>query len=120
MYYRRTRRLDIKLITDIRLLPQAEEPSPRDEWTRVPLDLRYGLRGSPPLYMWYRLSQTGGQMSAQDKANLITELDIVYGDGTPWYGFERLEPATMVAKPPRIEDTWLTFRRGVKGMCPSM
>lgn len=113
LYYRRTRRQDIPLITEIRLLPAGDQPSPPDGWQKVDLSLRSGIIGTPPLFMWYHLGKSTSQMSAEERANLITELDVLYGDDVPWYGFERLSPATMVGGGGK-EDTWITYRRGVK------
>ena len=53
-------------------------------------------------------------MSAKEKANIITELDILYGQDVPWYGFEKIEPPTLPATT-KFDATWLTYRRGVKG-----
>lgn len=69
--------------------------------------------GSPPLYLWYQLGKTSGEMTAAERANLVTELDVLYGDDIPWYGFEKLEPATLLHRKD-VESTWLTMRRGVK------
>lgn len=52
-------------------------------------------------------------MSPEEKANIITELDVLYGEDTPWYGFEKLEPST-IAQRGNVEATWITYRRGVK------
>jgi hypothetical protein len=53
-------------------------------------------------------------MSATEKANIITELDILYGQDVPWYGFEKFQPPTLPANA-KYDATWLTYRRGVKG-----
>jgi len=52
-------------------------------------------------------------MSPEEKANIITELDVLYGEDIPWYGFEKLEPATL-PEGGKVEATWITYRRGVK------
>lgn len=52
-------------------------------------------------------------MNAEEKANIITELDVLFGDDVPWYGFETLEPATM-SHTGKVQSTRLAFRRGVK------
>jgi hypothetical protein len=113
IYYRRTRRQDVNLVTDLKLLPAGEEPSPRDNWFKVQTSLRTGVFGTPPLFMWYKLGRTVGEMVKEEKANLITELDVLYGGDLPWYGFERVEPPTL-AKKESAEATWITYRRGVK------
>ncbi|KAJ7588171.1 Metallo-dependent phosphatase-like protein [Mycena floridula] len=112
IYYRRTRRQDIDLVTDIRLLPSAEEPYPLDGWTKVALSMRSGVMGAPPLYMWYRVSKP--PTNAEERAHLITELDVLYGDDIPWYGFEKISTPTLIATPGKTVNTWITFRRGVK------
>jgi hypothetical protein len=53
-------------------------------------------------------------MTTEERAQIITEIDILYGEDVPWYGFEKLEPATM-PETSKVEATWLTYRRGVKG-----
>lgn len=115
VYYRRTRRQDINLITDIRLLPEKEQPEPLDGWHQAHTSLRAGVLRIPPLFIWYKTGKTAGQMTPEEKAHIITELDVIYGEDVPWYGFEKLEPATLPEKG-RVEATWLTYRRGVKGL----
>ena len=68
---------------------------------------------TPPLFLWYRNDKTLGDMSDDERKSLITELDVVYGDGDPWYGFERLTPPTM-EKSARSENVSITVRRGAK------
>jgi hypothetical protein len=46
--------------------------------------------------------------------DVITELDVLYGEDTPWYGFERLDPPTTPEQEGRVEAVSLTYRRGVK------
>jgi hypothetical protein len=53
-------------------------------------------------------------MTEAEWGYIITELDLLYGEDVPWYGFERIHPPTMPEKG-NIEATWLTYRRGVKG-----
>lgn len=113
IYYRRTRRQDVNLITDLKLLPSGEEPSPRDNWFKAQTSLRAGVFRTPPLFMWYKLGKMFGEMVTEEKANLITELDILYGDDLPWYGFQRLEPPTL-NQTDTVEATWITYRKGVK------
>lgn len=54
-------------------------------------------------------------LSGDEKSNLITELDVLFGDDRPWYGFERIAPPTTEAVEGRLESAWLTYRRGSKG-----
>lgn len=70
--------------------------------------------GAPPLFLWYRTGKTVAEMNSEEQANIITELDVLYGEDVPWYGFEKLEPPTMHERG-RVEATWITYRRGVKG-----
>lgn len=54
-------------------------------------------------------------MSTAERQNIITELDVTYGDDRPWYGFERLErPIATKDEGKKLESVWLTVRRGVK------
>lgn len=111
MYYRRTRRLDVPIITDIRILPEKETPSPFSaSWYKISKPV--SPRGEK-LYLWYFKNQTMSEMSTEDRKNkLITEIDVTYGDDRPWYGFEKLE--RPVAPKDKYESVWLTIRRGVK------
>ncbi|KAG6866553.1 hypothetical protein C0991_002038 [Blastosporella zonata] len=113
VYYRRTRRQDINLVTDIELLTKDQEPSSPGTWHKAPTSLRAGIFRAPPLYLWYRTGNTAGEMTAVERSNIITELDVLYGEDVPWYGFEKLEPPTMPERG-SVEATWLTYRRGVK------
>ncbi|TFY74616.1 hypothetical protein EWM64_g9396, partial [Hericium alpestre] len=114
IYYRRTRRRDVPLITDILLLDSSTRPPDPDSWTKASRSLRDGVYRTPSLYLWYRTGKTLGDMSTEERAELITEVDVLYGDGQPWFGFEKLSPPTMDAQGRRKENTWLTIRRGVK------
>lgn len=114
IYYRRTRRQDISLITEIRLLPESETLDPSEGWFKVDLSLRKGIQSVSPLFLWYKVGKTAGEMSVEERANIITELDILYGQDAPWYGFEKIEPPTLPENA-KFDATWLTYRRGVKG-----
>ncbi|THH19807.1 hypothetical protein EW146_g1433 [Bondarzewia mesenterica] len=118
VYYRRTRRLDVPLITDIQLLPASASPanSPGSTWTKNELSIRDGVYRAEPLFLWYRTGKTLGNMVPEEKSQLITEVDVLYGDGAPWYGFEKVEPATTEAQAGRRENVWLTYRRGTKSI----
>lgn len=95
-------------------MPDNEQPFPVDGWHKVSLSLRSGLQGISSLFLWYKTGKMASQLTSEDKANLITELDVLYGDDVPWYGFERLHPHTMPSKG-LVQPTWITIRRGVKG-----
>ncbi|PAV20053.1 Metallo-dependent phosphatase [Pyrrhoderma noxium] len=113
VYYRRSRRLDVDLVDDIVLLPKGEEPTTQDKWVMVPVSLRDGVPRVPPLFLWYKLGPRMSYMSGEQKTNIITELDVLFGDDRPWYGFERLTPPTTEATA-HLDSAWLTYRRGVK------
>ncbi|KAI9435260.1 Metallo-dependent phosphatase [Lactarius indigo] len=113
LYYRRTRRRDVTLISDIQILPSGATPSGDGHWTQASLSLRDGVVRASPLFLWYRKDKTLGDMTDDERQALITELDVVYGDGDPWYGFERLSPPTT-EKSARSESVSITVRRGVK------
>jgi len=118
LYYRRTRRQDIGLITEIHLYPKDKKPEETGDgrWHQVPTSVRSGLIGVPPLFLWYKTGKTGVDMTPEERGNVITELDVLYGADIPWYGFEKLEPPTL-PQVPKVEPTWITYRRGVKSVC---
>ena len=55
-------------------------------------------------------------MSQEERQNeLVTEIDVLFGEDRPWYGFERVEgPALQGQEEGTEQSVWLTFRRGVK------
>ena len=110
--------MDVPLVTAIRILPDGETPdqsAPADsaaKWIKTSRPVN--PRGQK-LWLWYRLDKTLREMSSAEKSQLITEIDVTYGDDKPWYGFERLE--RPVASPLEITNTqavWLTVRKGIK------
>ncbi|KAF9531793.1 Metallo-dependent phosphatase [Crepidotus variabilis] len=114
IYYRRTRRQDINVITDIILLEENKVPDDPKGWHSTSVSVRTGSRGSlTPMYIWYKTGKTGYDMNPEEKSNIITELDVLYGEDAPWYGFEKLEPPA-IPESRNIEATWITYRRGVK------
>ena len=46
---------------------------------------------------------------------MITEIDVLFGEDRPWYGFEKLEPAVTPEKEGILDSVYMTYRRGVKG-----
>ena len=117
MYYRRTRRLDVDLINNITLLPEKEQPSIPGNWHKVHLSLRDGVPRTPKLFLWYSLGRTAANLNTEERQNIITELDVLFGDDRSWYGFDRVEPAVTEGKEGRSDSAWLTLRRGVKREC---
>jgi hypothetical protein len=120
LYYRRTRRQDVNLITDLQLLPAGQEPeheSPYEVWYKVERSIRDGVPRAQPLFLWYRIGKTLSEMSAAErKEDIITEIDILYGVDQPWYGFEPLKPPATPEQEGRIEEVSVVYRRGVKSV----
>jgi hypothetical protein len=104
VYYRRTRRLDVPLITDLRVIP---EPVPDGIWPAQPV-----------MRLWYKLSDQSArkrQGIAEDD-QIITELDIVYGDSEPFFGFQRVQGGKVLdEKAGKWESVDLAFRKGNPG-----
>ncbi|OJA13538.1 hypothetical protein AZE42_07319 [Rhizopogon vesiculosus] len=117
IYYRRTRRLDIPLITDLRLLPAGEMPDPlTDSWVKVDHSIRDGVMHAESMFLWYLPGKTMNEMTVEEKANLITEVDVLFGEDRPWYGFEKVEPPVTQEKEGKVDSVWVTYRRGVKSV----
>lgn len=86
-----------------------------DAWHKVPKSTRTGATSLPPQFLWYKAEKTGREMTDEEKKNdLITELDVTYGEDIPWYGFEKLSPPTTPELQDRRQSVYITFRRGVK------
>ena len=69
----------------------------------------------PPQFLWYKAEKTAREMTdAERKNDLITELDVLFGEDIPWYGFEKLSPPTTPEIKNKRQSTQITFRRGVK------
>ncbi|KIJ55458.1 hypothetical protein M422DRAFT_151719 [Sphaerobolus stellatus SS14] len=113
MYYRRTRKLDIPLITDLRLLPEGGDNllPERDSWYSVGRSVRDGVKGTNPLFLWFKLGPTYRGLDKNQTRNLITELDVIYGSGGPMYGFQMLFPE-VVKENAQIDPATIAYRRG--------
>ncbi|KAH7093919.1 Metallo-dependent phosphatase [Auriculariales sp. MPI-PUGE-AT-0066] len=114
LYYRRTRRQDVPLITNITLLAQGDEATLEDKaaWKKVETSVRDGVRGVPPLYLWYKVGPKLQDYKEKNAtSHLITELDVSYGDSPAWYGFEKL-PVAVFPGNDKVDPVWLTYRRG--------
>ncbi|KAL6299529.1 Metallo-dependent phosphatase [Sparassis latifolia] len=114
VYYRRTRRHDLPVVTELRILPDRETPSPFGaDWNKVAHSVN---PSGHKLYLWYKMSKTLAEMSADERQNeLVTEIDVLFGDDQPWYGFEKLDMPVLDHKAiVGRESVWLTYRRGVK------
>jgi hypothetical protein len=88
-----------------------------DAWHKVAKSTRTGASSLAPQFLWYKAEKTAQEMTEAEKQNdLITELDVTYGEDVPWYGFEKLSPPTTPEIKNRRQSVYLTFRRGVKRM----
>lgn len=76
--------------------------------------------------LWYKLQDQDfrskrtdledKQSMSYDIGQIITELDIVYGDNEPFYGFQRVEGGKVLeAKEGKWESVDIAFRRGNPG-----
>ncbi|CAL1715541.1 unnamed protein product [Somion occarium] len=99
LYYRRTRRLDIPLINELRIVADGETPYGDGDptgWSKVKTAVS---PRNPKMFLWYKTGKSLRQMSDDEKRNIITEVDVLFGDDKPWYGFERLEPPVARVPP---------------------
>lgn len=123
VYYRRTRRLDVPLITQLRTAPHPLPDtlkSDLDGWTMAEGDLRSGLWPSQDeLRLYYKTRKQSGHLGPRQAVlgdDIITELDVVFGDDEPFYGFERVQGEKIVeAKEGKWESVALAYRRGNYG-----
>ena len=114
IYYRRTRRLDSSLITDLRIVPDPTPETLKDEldgWVQAEGDLHSGTWPSQPtLRLWYKLS---GRARQEITAGPISEIDVIYGDDDPFYGFQRVGGGKITeAEAKRWESVDLAIKRG--------
>lgn len=132
VYYRRTRRLDVPLITDIRVVP---EPIPQtlesdlEGWTQAKGDLHDGIWPTQPaMRLWYRVTDQSNLWRKQEierqgmtgDDQIVTELDILYGDGEPFFGFQRVQGGKVLdEKPGKWESVDLAYRKGNPGRSSS-
>lgn len=90
-------------------------PSTPGNWHKVSTSITNGIPREQEIYLWYNLGKTMSNLSNEEKQNIITELDVQFGDDRPWYGFDELKPPVKSGEEGRFETSWLTYRRGVKG-----
>ena len=121
VYYRRTHRLDAPLITAIRMIAEPPPESLESElqgWVKASGDLHSGVWPSQKeARIWYKLQDrdTSGrrQEASTDFDDVITELDILYGDDEPFFGFERIDGGQVLkAEAGKWESVDITYRRG--------
>jgi hypothetical protein len=111
VWYRRTRRLDADLITDLKLLP---DPPPKGEdlagWTEASGDLRTGTWSRrPSLRLWYKTRSPKSAADMESHTDIITELSAHFGGGDPFFGFERVRGQNVSEGEHAVE---LIYRRG--------
>ncbi|KAH9926297.1 Metallo-dependent phosphatase [Epithele typhae] len=111
VYYRRTRRHDIPLVTELSILPENQTPPAGSTgWLRVdhPINPKGAKR-----YLWYKAAKAWKDMSEGERKNdVVTEIDVLFGSDTTWYGFEKVDQATFDGDG-KTEPVWLTHRKGV-------
>ena len=126
LYYRRTHRLDTPVITDLRMAPYPVPPELAGElegWVIAKGDLRSGVwPRQSALRLYYQLSgphmgvgyEARGLKGRQREGDVITELDVLFGDDNPFFGFERVPGGPVVkAEGDRWETVDVTYRRGM-------
>lgn len=115
VFYRRTRRQDAPLITDIQVLSGHFEGNEQAGWKKVATSVRDGVPGEKPLFLWYQTGKSMGEMSKEEKKNgYIMELDVLYGEDRPWYGFDRMDKPIDGEVEGKSESVWLSYRKGLK------
>ena len=55
-----------------------------------------------------------GQMNATDANNIITEVDILNGEGPPFWGFEKMDTPLSVGRDSTRQNVYMTYKKGVK------
>jgi len=119
IYYRRTRRLDVPLITDLKVVPEPVPDtltSDLEGWIMAKGDLHDGIWPKQPVSrLWYKLSDQRKRQGIEAEG-IITELDIVYGDAEPFFGFQRVQGGKILdEKAGKWESVDLAYRRGNPG-----
>ncbi|KAG8888128.1 hypothetical protein FRB98_008320 [Tulasnella sp. 332] len=121
LYYRRTRRLDVPLITAIMILPEdTMPPKPHSNWVKASGSLVDGVYPTQKSrYLWYKIQKPlAGIPQGIEIESLVTEIDVIYGDAnrTLW-GFEKTnEPVALAGK---TDPVWVMFRKGIKSIPPT-
>lgn len=123
VYYRRTRRLDVPLVTDLRVVPEPVPETLKSDlegWTQAKGDLHDGIwPAQPVMRLWYRVADQSTLWKKQGivgNEQIVTELDIVYGDAEPFYEFTRVMGGKVLdEKPGKWESVDLAYRKGNPG-----
>ncbi|KAK1921767.1 Metallo-dependent phosphatase-like protein [Papiliotrema laurentii] len=118
VYYRRTRRLDVPLITGLRIVPDPVPDTLQPElngWIQAAGDLHSGVWPRQPVArLWYKLQDRSmAERQQMTDTAVITEVDVVYGDDDPFYGFQRVDGGKVLeAKEGKWESVDIAYRRG--------
>lgn len=131
LYYRRSRRFDVPYITSVVVLDKGVPVPPgfilaagddlhSGAWPRLPEQrLAYKLR-YPPGY------ETPDGVAAEnyqkeegdapvDEKLVLTEIDVLYGDDEPWFGFSKVRPLILEQSKRHKASVGLVIRMGVPG-----
>jgi hypothetical protein len=111
--------LDVPLITSLKLLEDGQQDllsEPKSSWYKVKSSMRHGVYPSQtPLYLWYKLRPPLQDATDDEEIEeAITEIDVLYGEDRPWYGFEKMDRPVVNSKEGVIDSVWVTYRKGVK------
>jgi hypothetical protein len=140
IFYRRTRRFDVPLIDSILLLEDgASPPSSVDlsKYKQASGDFRSGVwPRKKALRLWYKTreperpgasktdlkhkivewDEIDDDAAVDGDGEIITELDVLYGDGRPYFGYQRvLNGPIMKANGKRWDTVDIVARRGNPG-----
>ena len=79
-------------------------------------DLHDGIWPKQPVSrLWYKLSDQRKRQGIEAEG-IITELDVVYGDAEPFFGFQRVQGGKILdEKAGKWESVDLAYRRGNPG-----
>ncbi|SAM83466.1 related to DCR2-dosage-dependent cell cycle regulator [Ustilago bromivora] len=124
IFYRRSRRRDVRNVVELKLVEEGETPPTPggDEgWHRIKTGLRSKtvrlISGEKALHLYYRTvspAQRQAQSSGLWKrkaAEAVTELDLVYGNNPPWPGFESAGLVSQEHSSIGAAQVSLSFRR---------
>lgn len=81
------------------------------------MSLRAGVIHAPPLYLWYHVGKTASEMTPMERQNIVTEIDVGFGNDDAWYGFEKLQPPTTMGHN-KVQDAFVLVRKGLKRALP--
>lgn len=91
-------------------------------WIKAEGDLHSGVWPSQDsARLWYKLQDSASHSKKRQDLSLatdelITELDVIYGDDEPFYGFQRVQGGKVLeAKEGKWESVDITYRRGNPG-----